>query len=133
FRRGQSCAWKGRHAARRISPQTCRLDGPRIRGGFIAAHSIRVRRLSAALTSHSITTCHAETFSPRPTLPRRSKRRLQHNQELSRHPSESNDPPKGDFIPGRIEQISCMPRRLLTQDEALRTAANIAKLPDLLR
>ena len=102
---------RGCHAARRISPQHCYLDGPRFRGGFIAAHSIRVRRLSAAVTSHNITTCHAETFSPRPTLPRRSKRRLQHNQEWSRRPSESNYPQRADFIPRRIEHISCMPRR----------------------
>jgi len=41
---------EGRHAARRISSQRCYLDGPRFRGGFITAYSIRVRRLSAAVT-----------------------------------------------------------------------------------
>jgi hypothetical protein len=111
FRCGQSCAWKGRHAARRISSQRCRLDGPRFRGGFIGAHSIRVRCLPAALT---FTTCFAEAPLPQPTLRRRSERRLQHNQKWSRHPLRITTPKGRPLFPS-----------------APRIAANIAKLPEL--
>jgi len=98
-------------AMQQDTSQRCCLDGLSHRVCFIAAHSLRVRRLSAALTSHNFTTCHAETSSLRPTLLGRSERRLQHNQEWSRYPLESNYPQKGDFIPKRIEQNQLHTRR----------------------